>query len=991
MRVWKCFAILLIAAGFSTSLYAQITSTTGSLYGKCTDESGGVLPGVTITISGVGAPVTVTSDSQGRFRYANISPGTYTVRADLVGFASVERTNVIVPIAGNTEITVSMKVSSVAATVTVTGSPLLDPRKEKTGSSFSPDELAMIPTSRDPWGILQMSAAVLTDNVITGANNSGQQSIFIGKGQNLPSNQWNMDGIPITDQAAAGASPTYYDFDAFQEMQMNTGGTDPSVASAGVTVNFLTKRGTNTVHGSARIYDTPQQTEAFNTNSELAAQGLTGARINNIQDYGAEVGGSAWKDHLWLWGAYGVSDIKRIASSGLPDNTQLTNYNIKVNASAIDSNSLTLFYFNGNKTKQGRLPGDAALFSTAGVTWNQTGPSHFAKIEDSQVFSSNFFMTASYNYAITPFNLLPIGGTAVSTGQGTDQVFHNSYQTSLNYRPQHTVQGSGSFFFNTGTVGHELKFGGSYNKFQSKTTTFYPGDEVIGNASLSSGIAGFPFEAQITRQGLSGQNDTNINGFVGDTITAGNLTIAAGVRFDTFYGSNAGSFIGGNPTFPDILGNIAFPGTPAAFHTTSWSPRIGLTYALGDQKTTLLRASYSKYADGFGVSQVGVNNPLGGFQTATYAWNGLCGGAACPGATASNPYGDGTGRMTHGDLGAFIGAAGYDPNNPNSPSSPNYINSTLKAPSTMEFTAGVEHQILPELVAGVSYTYRKKTNFIWQCPLALDNTSTHTNLNCISNSDYTLLNPGAVVHDANGNVYTTGPIYSAPNVPNAYTYGVFETNRPDYSTNYNGITLQATKRLTDKWMMQGSFTWSKWKQNVSKVATGCINPTNQVGYSTFGNYLGGNSCASGDIAYDFYGATWINAPWAYAVSGLYQFPYNFNLSASIFGHAGYPTPYYLVSNPGDTLGNDFVAVGNADAHRMSSVYEVDMGLQKVVPIGGTADVTLSVNMFNVFNTNTIIFRRSRTRLVTSATAPNAGLASNQQNPRVLSFGARVSF
>ena len=42
-----------------------------------------------------------------------------------------------------------------------------------------------------------------------------------------------MDGIAITDMAALGSSPTYYDFDMFQEMQVTTGGADPANADAG--------------------------------------------------------------------------------------------------------------------------------------------------------------------------------------------------------------------------------------------------------------------------------------------------------------------------------------------------------------------------------------------------------------------------------------------------------------------------------------------------------------------------------------------------------------------------------------------------------------------------------------------------------------------------------------------------------------------------------------------------------------------------------------
>jgi hypothetical protein len=825
-----------------------------------------------------------------------------------------------------------------------------------------------------------MSAGVLTDHVITGANENGQQSVFVGKGTNFSANNWNMDGIPITDQAASGGSPAYYDFEAFQEMQMSTGGADPSSATPGVTVNFLTKRGTNDVHGSGRFFVTPSELEAFNTNREIAARGLVGTRIANVQDYGVEVGGPAWRDHLWLWGSFGHDEIKKIKATGDPDNTQLENYNVKINGQPVESNAITLFYFRGNKTKQGRLPGGAQSEHPTGTNYNQSGPSHFEKIEDSQVFGSNVFFTGSYAYNTIPFNLDPQGGTGVDVFRGADGVWHNSYLTDHNYRQSHTVQATGSFFFNTGALGHEIKFGGTYNTFGQRHSRFWPGDEVYGDLSGDSGDAAFPFIAHITRGDVDGQDQKNIGGFIGDTLTTGSLTLNLGLRFDTFYGYNSPSLVRGNPSFPDILGDLNYPGGPADFHTHAWAPRVGITYAIGPQKTTLLRASYSRYAGGFGTSNVAVTNPLGAVQDAQFSWNGLCGGAPCT---------SGASRITAGDLGPFIGPNGYDPNNPNAAFSPNRIGRNLKPDTTDEFMAGVEQQILPELVAGLTYTYRKHKDLVWNCPLALDGSAA-----CISNSDYSLVNSGLTVHDSRGNVFTTGPIYDVPpgNIPADYTYGLFQTNRDDYSTVYNGVEFQLTKRLSNKWMAHGSFTYTDWKQKVS-IAKGCIDPTNQVGYTTFGNYLGGNSCADGDVAYDFFGTTWIGAKWQFAFSGLYQLPWNFNIAASVFGHQGYLNPYWVLQIPASGLngGAQYVAVGKADDHRLASVYEADLSVQKVIPISGKADITLSVNMFNVFNTNTILYRLPRARLVTSSVRPTAGLADNQQNPRVLSFGARVSF
>ena len=220
----------------------------------------------------------------------------------------------------------------------------------------------------------------------------------------------------------------------------------------------------------------------------------------------------------------------------------------------------------------------------------------------------------------------------------------------------------------------------------------------------------------------------------------------------------------------------------------------------------------------------------------------------------------------------------------------------------------------------------------------------------------------------------TGPVYWVPNIPDTYSYGTFQTNRPDYSTRYNGVEFQLTKRLSNKWMAHGSVTWNSWKEKVSNVAKGCVDPTNQV--ASFQGYFwagpsqanGSNSCASGDIAYD----------------------YNFNISGSVFGHQGYLTPYYVVDAPPDGLGNRFIAAGKADAHRLASVYEADLSVQKVIPLAGKADVTLSINMFNVFNTKTTLFRESDAT-DDGTMHGSAGFADNQQNPRVLSFGARVSF
>ncbi len=126
-----------------------------------------------------------------------------------------------------------------------------------------------------------------------GGNMSGQQSNYISRGGNPTNNKWSLDGVDITDMSATGASPSYYDFDAFQEMTINTGGVDVTQQTGGVGINLVTKSGTDRFRGSSRYYAHRRVGSSRTTSATaLRRQGATsGNPIQNIKDYGVEAGG----------------------------------------------------------------------------------------------------------------------------------------------------------------------------------------------------------------------------------------------------------------------------------------------------------------------------------------------------------------------------------------------------------------------------------------------------------------------------------------------------------------------------------------------------------------------------------------------------------------------------------------------------------------------------------------------------------------------------
>src|SRR6266496_1797735 len=321
-------AMLLVAS----PALAQFGGPAGGIYGRVTDEQGGVLPGATVTIKGPGAPQTMFTDARGEFRAVNLPPGRYTVALALQGFSTVSRENVTVDIGRNTDLSIQMKLSSVAATITVSGeAPTMETRKVQTGAQITPDELKAIPTSRDPWVILATIPGVQIDRINVAGSESGQQSNFSSKGSS--GGTFTVDGVNMTDMSALGSSAGYYDFDSFQEMQVITGGSDPAIQGSGAHLNMLTKRGTNDIHGSARVYGVDKHFQSHNIPAEAdeqAAKGFplaAGNHIDQVQDYGAEAGGPAWRDHLWLWGSYGRDQIDLIAASGVSSKTTLWDFN----------------------------------------------------------------------------------------------------------------------------------------------------------------------------------------------------------------------------------------------------------------------------------------------------------------------------------------------------------------------------------------------------------------------------------------------------------------------------------------------------------------------------------------------------------------------------------------------------------------------------------------------------------------------------------------
>ena len=965
---------LLTAALFALTAvlpaYAQVSG--GSISGTVTDEQKAVLPGVTVTIQGLDRTQSAVTDETGKFRFLNQPPGPYTVSFDLAGFATVKHEGVVVAVGRDADISVSLKLATVAESITVTGeSPIVDTKVTGTATNFTTDELTKIPTSRDPFALMRSVPGVLVDRVNIGGNETGQQSNFASKGTRPQDASWTMDGIEITDMAATGASPSYFNFDNFEEIQVSTAGNDIKSRTGGMGLNLVVKRGTNSFSGMFRGYYDDENMESDNVPDELRANGITHDTSDHnkqISDYGFDLGGPILKDKAWFYGSYSIQDVRLVRRAGaLVDRTQLKNPTVKVNWQATKKDMVSFLYFDGFKIKDGRSPGvTGILFDAPTATFHQDNaytdfPLHgLWKIGDDRTFGTNLFISANYGYFNTGFILDPMGGLDMQAGR--DFITAQSYGSvsqGVNVRPQKVANVNAQSFVSRWGGSHDIKFGAAYRTTDAIAGTLWPGNGILANARANN------FQAQVFREGRGGNRANYLNFYAGDTIAMNRVTIDLGLRFDRQDGEALPSETLANPAFPSVVPGIIFAGYKTPFTWSNFSPRAGVTYAVDEARKTVARASFSRYAGQLNTGTVGVMNPSSAAGSATYRW--------------VDTNGDHFAQASEVNLNEFISAAGgFNPANPTAVTSANILDPDLKAPRTTSVVVGIDRELIPNLAVTANYSYTKTTDLFGNF------SGTITPRNNVGRGDYT---PGS---GFTGTLPDGTPYNVATWIPNAAAIaggnnGFTTTNVPGYFTQYNGIEVGVTKRLSNKWMSRVGFSWNNATEHFDDAAGMYDTNGNPTPAATEplknGGQFAPQSGGSGS------GTIYINAKWQFNANAMYQAPWGLELSANVFGRQGYPRPFTR-SGTTAALGADSAITvllsPEIDSFRYPNLWNTDVRVARQFQ-ADRLRIRAIFDVFNVMNANTALVR------VSDVTSTSLNALAQNLSPRIARVGVVIGF
>jgi Carboxypeptidase regulatory-like domain/TonB-dependent Receptor Plug Domain len=943
----------LCAVLLTTPALAQVY--TGRIDVTIKDSTGSTLPGVTVEAVGTQTATAVT-DTQGEAHFVNLAPGRYTVTAKLSGFADYRNENVPVNAGSIVSLPVTMSVGGLAEKVDVTSeTPVIETKRQTVATNVNLDELQNIPSARDPWVVLQTVPGIVVDRVNVGGAESGQQSNYQAKGANPDQNTWNMDGIAITDMGSLGASPTYYDFDMFQEMQVTTGGADPANATPGVQLNFVLRSGTGKWRGSTRYYFENNDLQSDNVGFDLFGEIASYNRVGEYKDWGFEGGGPVIPNKVFAWGAYGKTEPELKVFSFDPDlndytqiardATTLENISAKGTVEVTPKTRGNFTYFRGNKQKFGR---GASGFRPDETTYNQDGPTDLYKLELNQTIGTNLFLVGRYAHTKNGFSLEPRGGRDVQSYRDDSNVYHGSYGWYETLRPQDNVAIEGNLFKNR----HDLKFGFGWRKSSVTSESGWPGNGV------RTYHRGYPnMQARVVRDWSLAGEGKYWNAYVGDTISLDRLTVNLGVRWDRAASSVQAASVPASPALPDLLPALSAPGIKDAIVYDNVTPRVGVTYALNESRKTIVRGSYAAFA-----SQLDSNRaPLTVSQIPYYSY-------VYYGAVDLN----GNRIADVNEFTNFQGVAGFDPDNPLG-GNPDRIGD-YSSPLTHEVLFGIEHELFRNFGISANLTWRRYNGFNW------------LNYPGVTGADFT--QAGVFSGTAPGIGNYNVPYYHVNEDALPADFGQLFETRSDYYQRYLGFEVAATKRMSNRWMMRIGFSANDHREYLK--GPGASEDPTPVFTTTeaFPNVDGGDvmvpSTGSGKSSIYM-----VLPKYQFIANGAYQAKWGITFAANYVMRQGFSAPYFILSDTdgaGDAIApeKNVILVKDVGDSRLPTVHSFDGRVSKNITYR-RANINIDMDVFNLFNSGTVLGRDY------DLASTGFDQVREIMNPRIIRFGVRLGF
>jgi len=652
----------------------------------------------------------------------------------------------------------------------------------------------------------------------------------------------------------------------------------------GAVVNVVTKSGGNDFHGGLNFYGTPTALVGNNVEgAELPYQ------VGDNWDAGFDLSGRIIKDKFWY---YGNAQWKRYAYSQLgtdpgPDNEWMTEadykrFFVKTTFQLAKNHKLVVSY----QHEWSQLPDVVSPSQPFDACGSEPGNYGVPNIMLTSVLSPNTIFEFKVGGWFVNDNWKPLDGNLdepLYYDVVRDTYANGIWSWSESKYTKLQVNGALSHFADDFISGnHEFKVGVQYTRGTNKSQGSYSGGVVYYLYD------GDPYYAYFQDPYSEGESVNKLGVFFDDawSITK-RLTINLGLRFD---------HQDGNIMEVDRLdanmqptGEMV-PGYDNILVWNNWSPRLGLVYQLTSDMKTILRANYGHYYEGMTLmafAMMSKGQPI----VDAYAYNS--------------------------DSGQYEYSYSWDP-------SAGYgIGDDVKNSLCRQFSVGITRELFTDLALELTYVYKYTDNFYSRYNTAAQ----------FEQVDY---------FDSYANKVIKVWNQTTPTEDDFLTL----LNPPDFKQKYNGFIIGLQKRLSNNWLLNTSFVWSKANgvSNISQLGQG-----SRHGIQNPNQFINNDmdSLLQSDRTYMF------------KLQGTYFLPAGFSISTNFVAQTGKPIARLipLVSTDEYPLNpqkvNQVMGDRRGENFRLDDYYMLDFRLDKRFNLGKGAAVNIAADVFNLLNTDAV--------------------------------------
>ena len=316
MRKLQIVWLLLILGSMFLSTAPPLCgqAVTGSITGYITDPSGAAIPDANVVATDVRSSLATsrTSDSAGLYLITNLLPGTYSVSVEAKGFKRFTQAEVQLLVGATARVDAILELGTVTQQITVEArATTVETEKTDVSRTFNVQEVATLPTvGRNVTQLFTLVPGAVRDTfqMGVGENPSENNRVYVN-GSWSGAQTYTLDGISDVAYGFAGLQVIVPIQDSVQEMKITTADYDPEFGqTSGMVAQYITKSGTNQVHGSLFYFNRNKSTFAADPITEkIAGTGPGGKGLGvapfNFNQWGGSLGGPIKKNKVFLFGA----------------------------------------------------------------------------------------------------------------------------------------------------------------------------------------------------------------------------------------------------------------------------------------------------------------------------------------------------------------------------------------------------------------------------------------------------------------------------------------------------------------------------------------------------------------------------------------------------------------------------------------------------------------------------------------------------------------